>query len=306
MNNRVSIIIPAYNSAKYLREAVDSALAQTYSDVEIIVVNDGSTDNSAELLRDYGNRIVYIEQPNAGLSAARNTGILASTGDFLVFLDADDCLLPDMAVSLASVLAENELCSLVYCGWYQTDEDGTRFSESDLNLPSGSLFRELFQHGLFVVGSVMIRKSILSRSGVFDPALPQIEDRDMWTRIAYYSDIIFVPERLSEYRSTLGSMSRNWTERKRANKLYLQKMRFFLQSKGESLSLLHDLKNNLYRHYADQCIQDSFTYFWNGEHTLSRKFALRGVLAAPRYLLNRGVLSLLARTIIPGLKKSVN
>ncbi len=91
----ISVIIPTYNGARYIRQAIDSVLAQSYSDYEIIVVDDGSTDNTAEILWPYGDRITYLYQSNQKLPTARNNGITASKGKYLAFLDSDDLFLPD-------------------------------------------------------------------------------------------------------------------------------------------------------------------------------------------------------------------
>ena len=92
---KVSVIIPTYQHADFVGEAIDSALAQTYTDYEIILVNDGSTDGTKEIAAEYRNQIKYIYQDNRGLPAARNTGILASKGEYMAFLDADDVWLPN-------------------------------------------------------------------------------------------------------------------------------------------------------------------------------------------------------------------
>ena len=95
MASKVSIIIPSYNCASYVEEAVQSALSQTYSDCEVVVINDGSTDNTEEVLAPYRDKIVYISQENKGLAGARNSGIKRASGDYITFLDADDIFLPE-------------------------------------------------------------------------------------------------------------------------------------------------------------------------------------------------------------------
>ncbi|WP_300503556.1 glycosyltransferase family 2 protein [uncultured Duncaniella sp.] len=115
----VSIIIPAYNAERYLREALESALAQTYRDIEVIVVDDGSTDSTPEIIRDFAardHRIKAIRQPNGGLSAARNAALDIASGEWLVFLDSDDLLYPDSVARLLEA-AENSGCNLVHGAW---------------------------------------------------------------------------------------------------------------------------------------------------------------------------------------------
>ncbi|MCE5199265.1 MAG: glycosyltransferase family A protein [Armatimonadota bacterium] len=302
VSGRVSIIIPAYNSSAYLCEAIDSALGQTHSDVEVVVVNDGSTDDTDSIIESrYMDRITYIQQPNAGLSAARNAGILASTGEFISFLDADDRILPEMAENLSNKLADHQECGLAYGGWYQINQTGERYGESDLdNAPSGRVFHELFKRGLFEVGTLMLRRSILAKSGLFDPALPQLEDRDMWMRVAFYADFISVPVHVAEIRSVTNSMSRNWAQRKVANDLLVRKMHTFLRSKGQPLSLLTHLRRNLNRHYPAQCVQDAFKSYWAADYSTAWRKMLRGVIASPGYLRNRGVWAVLVKSVMRG------
>ena len=112
----VSVIMPCYNAEKYLPEAIDSVFNQSYNNVELIVVDDGSSDSSLSILQNYANRIILIEQENQGPDYARNRGIAASNGDFIAFLDADDYWAPDfIAKLLQSLLKEN--ADIAYCGW---------------------------------------------------------------------------------------------------------------------------------------------------------------------------------------------
>lgn len=118
MNKSVSVIIPAFNAAKYLAEALDSALAQTYLPVEILLIDDGSTDNTAGIVKKYGDKIRYFYQENQGIGAARNTGVHLAEGDYISFLDADDYWTPDKLEKQMAVLAANPEIQLVF-GWVQ-------------------------------------------------------------------------------------------------------------------------------------------------------------------------------------------
>jgi glycosyltransferase involved in cell wall biosynthesis len=123
---RVSVIIPTHNRRDLLRAAVDSALAQTYPDVEVIVVDDGSTDDTTTAMAQYAGRVVYLRQTNQGVAAARNTGIWAATGEYLTFLDDDDLIHPDkLALHIPFLEAERDF-GLSYSAWQQISEDGTR------------------------------------------------------------------------------------------------------------------------------------------------------------------------------------
>lgn len=121
---RVSAIIPVYNGAATIAEAIDSALAQTYSGLEVIVVNDGSTDATAEVLRRYEGRVKVIERPNGGIAAARNTGVEAASGEYLAFLDCDDIWAPQMVERAVTALDADPACVLAYANCAVIDSDG--------------------------------------------------------------------------------------------------------------------------------------------------------------------------------------
>mgnify|MGYP005836129843 FL=1 len=296
----VNVIIPAYNSAWCVAEAIDSALAQTYPRVEVLVVNDGSTDDTPRVLDQYGSKIECIYQPNSGLSAARNCGILASTGEYIVFLDADDRLLPSMVEKLLPPMLENPACALTYGGHHQIDSSGERFGQSSLDRPSGRVFETLTKDGLIQVGAAMVRRASLAQSGLFDPMLRQIEDRDLWMRLAYYHEFVFVPEYVAEYRSTPGSMSRNWNERRLASELVVRKFELFAKARNLPTGLVRAFRRSIFSHHPNQCIQDAFVHYWAGEHKEAARKGLEGVRASPGFLRNRGVVSMILRSCLRG------
>ena len=125
----VSVVIPNYNYARFLPEAIDSVLAQTYGQIEIIVVDDGSTDDSREILDGYGDRVTVIFQQNAGVSAARNNGVSRSRGEYLAFLDADDAWLPAKIERQIAAFRGDEEIGLVHVGMVEIDGSGNSLSE---------------------------------------------------------------------------------------------------------------------------------------------------------------------------------
>ncbi|MGQ9784098.1 MAG: glycosyltransferase family 2 protein [Armatimonadota bacterium] len=301
---KVSIIIPVYNGAAFIGEAVESALAQDYNNIEVVVVNDGSTDDTETVLKPYMGNIIYVKQENAGLSAARNRGILSSSGEYLAFLDADDILLPHMVSTLLPPLLADPSCGLAYGGYYMIDSDGRKFGETDLTQPSGHLFRELVKGIVIIlVGSLLVRRSVLARSGLFDPMLRQLEDRDLWLRIAYYSNLVFVPVHVACYRSSQFSMSRNWQERKRASELLVRKFKLFLDAVGEPPELARKLKRDLFSHRPRQCVQDAFVHYWAGRYDLALRKMVEGVICDPRYLRNRGVVAVIVKSFVASVKR---
>src|SRR4051812_3217208 len=119
--NTVSVVIATYNHGRYLREAIDSALAQTHPPLEVIVVDDGSTDDTAEILQTYGGRIRAMRQANAGVAAARNAGLAAASGRYVGFLDSDDVWAPDKLARQLAVFDAQPALGLVHCGLERTD-----------------------------------------------------------------------------------------------------------------------------------------------------------------------------------------
>lgn len=184
----VSIIIPTYNCRQWISEAIDSALAQTYPDCEIIVVDDGSTDGTRELLREkYGDQIRYVYQENQGRSAARNHGLRLAQGKYIQFLDADDILMPEKVAYHTRFLEECPRYAAVY-GRVQVffDKNPTckwdRCDESVYN--SGNLLVQEIHHPMLTI-MTLVRREWLECVNGFDESLVRREDWDLWLRIAY-------------------------------------------------------------------------------------------------------------------------
>jgi len=189
---RVSVIIPTYNRGWILQRAVDSVLTQTFRDFELIVVDDGSQDDTADILAAYGTDIRVIRQPNAGVSAARNTGICAAGGEFIAFLDSDDYWLPEklhMQIAYFNTHATAVIC--------QTEEiwirNGKRVNPKKVHKkPSGRIFRASLALCLVSPSAVMLRRGLLDEIGGFDETLPACEDYDLWLRISAHYPVYLV------------------------------------------------------------------------------------------------------------------
>lgn len=201
---RVSVLIPAYNHAAYIRQCVDSALSQTYQDVEVIVVDDGSTDSTYSILQGYGSRITLIRQENSGTQAARNAAIRASAGEFLALLDSDDAWLPRKLELQLGAFSTARDAGLLYSQAYRIDACGNiLFGGKPFGAPlSGSLstFEQLLIQNTIPTVTVVIRRECLDQVGVFDTSLLGAGDRDLWLRIAAGWEISYLPEPLALYR----------------------------------------------------------------------------------------------------------
>jgi glycosyltransferase involved in cell wall biosynthesis len=184
----VSIIIPCYNYFHFLPDAIDSALGQAGPDrpVEVLVVDDGSTDDTATVAAQYSGRIRYVHQPNAGLSAARNTGMREASHDLVIFLDADDMLTPGSLASLLAARARATSTPAVLGGRthpFQTDEVPVKPSPAGSDLLVTVTARDLVLRNRFDC-TVLASRNILLGLGGFDTTLRASEDRDMWIRTA--------------------------------------------------------------------------------------------------------------------------
>jgi len=183
----VSVIIPTYNRAALLTETINSVLAQTYPAVEIIVVDDGSTDNTAEVVAGYGERVIYLQQENQGETIARNRGIQVSKGTYLSFLDDDDLIFPTKIEKQINVFANCPEISVVYCRHYHIDEKVNPLGKSGL-LPEGDILLPLALGDFIWSGAPLIRRECIEAVGGYDANLPWRgkygEDWDLWLQLA--------------------------------------------------------------------------------------------------------------------------
>lgn len=210
MSMKLSIIIPCYNGARYLSAAIDSVLAQDYADKEIIVVNDGSTDDSLSVARSYGTSIVLVDQENQGLSAARNAGIRAATGDAFAFLDCDDYWAPAFATRMCAAMVAHD-ADIAYCGWQNVGAVG-RSTEPFVPPDYAAMpdrAQKLITGVRWPVHAAVVRRDPLFAAGLFDTSLRCCEDFALWIRTAPFARLVRVPEVLAFYRFHEGQMTRN-------------------------------------------------------------------------------------------------
>ncbi|MBI4355948.1 MAG: glycosyltransferase [Candidatus Omnitrophica bacterium] len=200
MTPKVSVVVPTYNRAHLIPEALESIWAQTYRDLEVIVVDDGSTDDTREILRPWWPRLRYIYQPNQGCAAARNRGISLARGTYVAFLDSDDRWLPDKLAQQVAWLEAHSKAGLVYSRlWrYVLGRDAER-EICPRELPA-TFLDVLRGSGFIPTSTVMVRRRCLEAVGLFDVSLPVAEDWDLWLRIARRYPIAALPAVLAEHR----------------------------------------------------------------------------------------------------------
>jgi glycosyltransferase involved in cell wall biosynthesis len=205
------VITPCYNQGHFLAEAIDSILAQSYPHRELIVVDDGSTDQTAAVAAGYGDRIRYLYKPNAGLSAARNTGLLQATGEFVLFLDSDDALDP-AAIERHVEAAAAHPSGTVFHGAHQCmDVAGRKLRRYEAASLGEDPFHRLLAGNPSPPHVHLIRRAAFARVGLFDVSLRSSEDWDMWLRLAAAEyEFVRVPDALAIYRTAPGSMSKHF------------------------------------------------------------------------------------------------
>jgi len=224
MEPLISVIIPAYNQARYLKSAINSVLSQTYTNWECIVVDDGSTDNTSDLVHRFNHpKIKYIYQKNSGLSAARNSGLSASKGEFLSFLDSDDCFVPQKLEILLNVLDSRPDLALVAGSAALIDENGSPINRKfETNLPKNSI--ELLYGNPLHVGSVLLRREWYLKTGLFDTNLRSYEDWDYWLRLVLAGGKLeSINNIVSFYRFHTSQMTRNSQQMTEASFAVLKK-----------------------------------------------------------------------------------
>jgi glycosyltransferase involved in cell wall biosynthesis len=207
---RVSVVIPTFNSGPLVVEAVRSVLAQTRPADEVIVVDDGSTDDTPGRLAGFGPPVRCVRQPNGGVSAARNRGVAEAAGDLIGFLDADDVWHPrKLEVQLPALAARPHL-GLLATASYDWPADAHPPIGAAAGEPVGYPLDRLVTHNPVITSTVLVRAEVIRAAGEFDASLQGPEDYDLWLRVAHRAAVAVLPARLTGYRAaTPNSLSKN-------------------------------------------------------------------------------------------------
>ncbi|GJQ50989.1 MAG: glycosyl transferase [Candidatus Kuenenia stuttgartiensis] len=224
MNNPlVSVIIPTYNGSRFIKETIQSALDQTYRNLEIIVIDDGSTDNTPEIVKSTNNqKVTYIRQENAGAAMARNLGINISKGEYIAFLDHDDLWLPHKLERQLLLFGKNPMVAMVYSDTFIIDENNFvtgKFSQKT-KFFRGMIFKELFLSCFITILTVIIKRSVFIEIGPFLP-FKISEEYDLYLKCAAKYSIDYINEPLAKYRIHESNTSKNYeTEASDCIKIY--------------------------------------------------------------------------------------
>ncbi|MDJ0730287.1 MAG: glycosyltransferase [Crocosphaera sp.] len=221
----ISVIIPVYNGMKYLPETVQSVLEQTYQDFEIIIINDGSSDNIEEWFASLKKKhIKLISQENQGKSAARNAGILTAQGKYIAFLDADDLWKPTKLEKQLQCFNNSFDVGLVYTWTMIINENGLPIGKIITSQAKGDVWEKMLESNLLVCGSTpLIHRDCFDKVGLFSLDLPLAQDWDMWIRIANNYPFAVVQEPLVCYREHPENTSKKWQKMYQYNTLVLER-----------------------------------------------------------------------------------
>ncbi|HUW82368.1 MAG TPA: glycosyltransferase family A protein [Phycisphaerae bacterium] len=205
----VTIVIPTYNRADLLAETLDSVSAQTFRDYEIIVVDDGSTDHTAQMIARRSEPIRYFRQRNEGASSARNHGLREARGSLVAFLDSDDLWLPEYLQACVELLRQRDELAMVYCDFTCIGETGQPVNGHRKVQHDGDVVERLFASTFVHTSCVTARKSVVLDAAGFDESLPTNEDYDLWLRLALQYPFGLVSRVLCKRRTHRCSLSRN-------------------------------------------------------------------------------------------------
>lgn len=248
---KVSVIIPTYNRAYLIDKAINSVLSQTYRDYEIIIVDDGSTDNTREVVKGFvDSRINYIfHANNLGVSAARNTGIKASRGEYIALLDSDDEWLPEKLEKQVVILKNESPEVGVVCSWqFNINENGEYIGSSYLPKKGGNIYENLLYTDPISVPTLLIRKECFEKVGLFDDLLNGQEDWDMWIRISKYFKFVLIKIPLVKRRLHHNQISNNLEAKIITAQIILEKYSNELKSRPYANSKHHFYIGNILCH----------------------------------------------------------
>ena len=207
----VSVVIPAYNHATFLKTTIESVLSQTWQDLEVIVVDDGSPDETPDVAAQFGSAIRYIRQENQGMAATRNNGIRHASGDVISFLDDDDLWLPGYLSTVVPYFDADPSLAAIHTGHQLTgDREGYDYpGVGTRTMSAHDLYDSLIENGFFPPSGVSVRKSCLGLVGLFDENLQGFVDWELWLRICRDYKFIGIPDVLVKYRLHAGGLSAN-------------------------------------------------------------------------------------------------
>ncbi|NEO98998.1 MAG: glycosyltransferase [Symploca sp. SIO2E9] len=297
----ISVIIPAYNASKTILATLQSIQAQTFSDFEIIVINDGSTDGTLDLLSKISEpRLRVFSYENGGLPVARNRGIVQSSGKFISFIDADDLWEPDKLELQLEALQRHPEAGVAYSWTAFIDEKGDFLYAWEPLFFEGNVYPQLLVRNFISSGSnILVRREFIESAGEFDPSLKSVEDWDYYLRLAARCAFVLVPKYQILYRRSSQSMTSKVEVMEQANLIVIE--RAFKLAPAELQFLKKRSLANAYRYLAKQCLNNLFNGSGvadqEGLRQASQKLK-KAIHLYPRILLNKETQRLLIKLLM--------
>jgi glycosyltransferase involved in cell wall biosynthesis len=297
----ISVVIPTYNRAEYLRQALDGVLAQTFKDYDIIVVDDNSTDGTKELVASYGANVRYICQENKERGAGRNNGVKNSESEYIAFLDSDDMWLSNHLEVCLEALKQDRDAGLSFSGSYIVDENGNIISKMGLRPFNGYVLRDIvaaYSSGGCNASSCLIRKKVFDRAGYFseDRDLSGSEDWEMWARLSSYTKFVWTGKYTAKIRFHTLKSSINADKMAKSMKMALD----LLYDNSDISPKIEDLRD---RAYSRLYTVTAINYYAAGDMGTARRYIKEAVKIHPaslftnRYIMYTFLRSLLGRGI---------
>ncbi len=270
----VSVVIPAHNGGKTVARAIESALAQRHDAVEIIVADDGSTDETREVAGRYPKRVRVVGQENRGAAAARNLGLHEARGEYVAFLDADDEFLPGRLEKGIAPMAADAGVGATFCRLYREYPDGSRDIYGDAYGRCRTFPEHLWPSSHTQTSGVTCRRAAFERVGPFDESLQSHDDLDLWIRLAESSRIVEIAEPLAVFHDTAGSYSKRW-DGARSEADYYRVIERALERSPERYGPFRDVI------LADAHLHWGILYLVRGDHERARGFLRRSLRTVP-------------------------
>ena len=279
---RVSVVIPTYNRANFIGPAIRSALDQSYQDFEIVVVDDGSTDNTADVVRPFASdKMVYSAQPNGGRSTARNHALALARGEYIAFLDSDDEFLPGRLERQVAILDAHQDFGMVYGSAIVVDEKGTELYKVDKDgnrhlyyeaTASGWIYDQVafYLPVTVILPSVMLRRTIVEQVGGFDERMHRFEDTDYWRRISKVTQAWAIREPVCRITAHPGNRMEHPRIVYRALDYYVSKI--LEEDRDEPLGVRRRGIARLYLHYGFAVVANPEYYSWHALPFFARAF----------------------------------
>ena len=289
----VSVVIPAYNCAEFLPAAIESVLAQTYSDLEIIVIDDGSTDETLSAVTRYLDRIHFLRQPNKGLPGARNTGIRAARAPFIALLDADDTWLPEK-LELQMPRFTDPAVGIVYSDFSVRYADGRQQASYLVNRPlaaEGYVFEPYIQSRFLFPSTMVLRRELVEACGLFDEQMLACEDIELFARILLRCKVARIDRALMVRYEGAHNITANSAKLNRYTILALRKVL------AKEPRLPKSARGVVYRELGRQYLWAGYADFQHGRMSEARRHLVRSMRYDARQ--TRACLPLLAASFLP-------